>query len=831
MGTIFQMTFANVKRKKFRTVLIVLSIVLSVALLYAVLSMTATITNVFDQKIRKEVGNTQFILTPKETSSDHYLTDLDFDSLDGLSYHIPVLTSYGYSELDGEAVPVIFTGMDFADYQTIYPMEYLKGSGDSDAPYPAVIGEQASLKCGLDVGSTVTVQLLGKPYAFEICGILKEQSNSLGYEAGSLKLLVSKETLSFILNLEQQVSAYYIKGEGSLSITDLKEELEKAFPDLQLQNMTDMSDYKQMISMIVTCLMFMVLAVLMVSTFIIYSSFKIIVIERMPFLGTLRSIGATRRTANAILLLEALFYGLIGGILGIALGILILYGTLNIMFQNFGVTLEQVSYVNWSYLLISLLLGLLLVLCSALPPVIKTGKKSIKSIIFAEISNDKHFSLPKTLLGLLFIAAAFVLFLIAPLSLQLLFDMTGFILICIGGALVIPLLSLLLTALFSLLLRPIFRDALGVTTANIKNDRTIMNNVLLLAMGLAIILMINNFSSTVSTAVTDVYRTGKADALAFCDFDDSFLTAVGQLPGVEHVYSTKGINDIPVNDGKFTLPILEGIDGLGYSQYAWDEFGSYLTEDILKEFTGSRSIILSRFIAKKFKLEVGDSLKLDFNGKFASYKVIEIVPSIMNNGNVCFVYDKFLAADAGIENYQSLYVNIKEGADTKQVLQKMKELLPDTILPVQTLSDMQSDNVKSNNAIFFLMKAISFIAMFIGIVGILNNFTISFLSRKKLIATLRSLGLSKSNAVRTMLLEAFLCGCLGTVSGLILGTILLKAMCYLVEALGLPSEIMFYNYKDYLFVLLSGIILSLVSAVLPAISIAKDNIVAGLRYE
>jgi putative ABC transport system permease protein len=144
---------------------------------------------------------------------------------------------------------------------------------------------------------------------------------------------------------------------------------------------------------------------------------------------------------------------------------------------------------------------------------------------------------------------------------------------------------------------------------------------------------------------------------------------------------------------------------------------------------------------------------------------------------------------------------------------------------------MQDLNMKQNNSVFFLMKAVSVIAMFIGVVGILNNFTISFLSRRKLMATMRSLGLSKRNTMNNMLLEAFICGLLGTICGLLLGTILIKAMCFVIEAMGIPSDVILYSMKDYIFVLCSGVALSLISAIFPAISISKENIVSGLKYE
>lgn len=61
------------------------------------------------------------------------------------------------------------------------------------------------------------------------------------------------------------------------------------------------------------------------SVFIIFSSYKVITLDRLPVIGTFRSIGATRKTVSRILLLESLLYGCAGGLLGIPPGILVLY--------------------------------------------------------------------------------------------------------------------------------------------------------------------------------------------------------------------------------------------------------------------------------------------------------------------------------------------------------------------------------------------------------------------------------------------------------------------------------------------------------------------------
>ncbi|MFQ7551275.1 MAG: FtsX-like permease family protein [Blautia marasmi] len=63
---------------------------------------------------------------------------------------------------------------------------------------------------------------------------------------------------------------------------------------------------------------------LTMSIFIIYSSYKVITLDRLPVIGTFRSIGAAQKTVTGILMMESGLYGCIGGLLGIPVGILVL---------------------------------------------------------------------------------------------------------------------------------------------------------------------------------------------------------------------------------------------------------------------------------------------------------------------------------------------------------------------------------------------------------------------------------------------------------------------------------------------------------------------------
>jgi putative ABC transport system permease protein len=54
----------------------------------------------------------------------------------------------------------------------------------------------------------------------------------------------------------------------------------------------------------------------------------------MPVMGTFRSIGATKKRINLLLLSESISYGVIGGALGCLLGIGLLYGMTYSMAMN-----------------------------------------------------------------------------------------------------------------------------------------------------------------------------------------------------------------------------------------------------------------------------------------------------------------------------------------------------------------------------------------------------------------------------------------------------------------------------------------------------------------
>ena len=114
------------------------------------------------------------------------------------------------------------------------------------------------------------------------------------------------------------------------------------------------------------------LLALVVGGFLIYNTVTFSVIQRRPVIGIMRSLGATRRQIFAMILGEAVLLGLIGTILGLALGIILGRAVVGLIAQTisdlyFAVSVERVTLAPGT-LFTGAAIGLVVSLAAALIP-------------------------------------------------------------------------------------------------------------------------------------------------------------------------------------------------------------------------------------------------------------------------------------------------------------------------------------------------------------------------------------------------------------------------------------------------------------------------------
>lgn len=202
--------------------------------------------------------------------------------------------------------------------------------------------------------------------------------------------LLPLETLSGLLGEGEGISRILLEPADGVSAASLKQELEAALPDgayhvTEIVNEARIAADARQKSMPFFLISFFSLTM---SVFIIFSSYKVITLDRLPVIGTFRSIGATRKTVSRILLLESLLYGCSGGLLGIPPGILVLYFLLQGMGKNLSQGMEIPIVISVYGLFSSFAVAVTVSLLSAWIPVHRASRLPVKEVVLGNVEEE-----------------------------------------------------------------------------------------------------------------------------------------------------------------------------------------------------------------------------------------------------------------------------------------------------------------------------------------------------------------------------------------------------------------------------------------------------------
>ncbi|TCT11640.1 putative ABC transport system permease protein [Natranaerovirga pectinivora] len=826
MRLILKLTFANIIKNKLRTFMIVLSILLSTALIYSVMSISDSVEDIFKKQLTQSVGQSEIIVTGTTQSRFFYE---DFNNLHYFEYARGVVQTFGYAEnLEDEQIRAILYGFDLEDFKLLYKVNTFNGNSDQVfRDNNVILGEWTADKYNLSIGDSFDININGTIYDLKVYGIMEDQHNILSPQVGRIQLLLPKTFLQDTLELDNNVTTYFIKTNGNTSIEEGKIYLENTYPDYRFEAF-DFDMVRENMNMIIIPLMILIIVVLLISVFIIYSAFKVIALERLPFIGTLRSIGSTKKQTSIILLTESIFYGIIGGVLGGILGIFILK---IVDSQIMGISsMDKGNPLNIHLLnmIIAIFIAILLSLLSGALPILKMIGRSIKDIMLNIINTEKKLNSKKAILGLILIICAFLLFNYAPTHLATLLTILGIIMLPIGAAFIIPFIILFLCNIINTLDNLMPSDTSKLALTNIKNDKTIHSSIVLMGIGLGVILLINTLVSSVLIEVIDIFNNVQSDIYLEKSFDsEAFDSKLSSIKGIEKIDKSYSINNITSSNSDTIIGYLYGVDDEYFSS-AWSMDLGNSKDEILYDLKNSQGIIITSFIANKYNLSLNQTLALNLEGFIKEYSIIGIIDTLFNNGQVSFIHkDNFLE---DITNHYSATYFIKTNMPSDEVVTSIRTQFSTEPFFIATFDEMKEMNIRNNNALFGLMKGISFIAMAIGIVGIFNNYMISFLSRKRFLAVLRSMGLSKNKMLRMLIKESLLCGVIGSISGISIGVLFLQSLKYVLYIINIPP-ILHYSQQEFIIILVSGIIISIISAVLPIFKTKKMSIIENLKYE
>jgi putative ABC transport system permease protein len=181
-----------------------------------------------------------------------------------------------------------------------------------------------------------------------------------------------------------------------------------------------------------------------------------------------------------------------------------------------------------------------------------------------------------------------------------------------------------------------------------------------------------------------------------------------------------------------------------------------------------------------------------------------------------------------------IQVAAKQGVTPEKVVSEIRPLLPPTakVKTAQAQTKEAVDDVNAAIGIFqkFLL-AFGALALFVGAFVIANTLSITIAQRVREFATLRTIGASRRQVLRAVMLEAFVVGTLASLVGLFLGLAIAKGLDALFAAIGIefPAGGMVFSARTIIVSLLVGIVVTLLASLRPAIKATRVPPIAAVR--
>src|SRR6266540_2382900 len=185
-------------------------------------------------------------------------------------------------------------------------------------------------------------------------------------------------------------------------------------------------------------------------------------------------------------------------------------------------------------------------------------------------------------------------------------------------------------------------------------------------------------------------------------------------------------------------------------------------------------------------------------------------------------------------HYDSISVAAKKGTSSAALVRSIKPLLPANLEVKDSAQQAKDDAANINESlktIRLVLLGFGGIALLVGAFVIFNTLSITVAQRTREFATLRTLGASRKQIKRSVILEGVMIGLLASLAGLVLGVGVAKGMNALFVALGvdLPSSGTVIAARTIIVSLLLGTIITVLSSILPARRATRVPPIAAVR--
>ncbi|WP_055713701.1 ABC transporter permease [Streptomyces torulosus] len=580
----------------------------------------------------------------------------------------------------------------------------------------------------------------------------------------------------------------------------------------------------------------------LVGVFLIVNTFSMLIAQRTRELGLLRALGADQRQVRRSVLTEAALLGLVGSTLGLAAGIGLAFGLIELM-GAFGMNLKSTEMVvGVGTPIAAYVVGLGVTFVAAYLPARRAAAVSpMAALTDAEIAGVGRPLRTRALVGAVVGAAGAAALVGCAVSSD-----TGSAASLLGLGVVLTLIATVIAG--PLLVRPVIRVLGGAFPAlfgsvgrmsqrnALRNPRRTGATAAALMVGLALVAGMSVASASMTKSFdNEIDKTLGADFVVqnqnFLPFPQEVTDKVRDTEGAGLVVRQRFAPvAVRLPDGERIETTAAAydprLDEVANVTYAEGDSAAALADGALG---------MDVDFAREHDVTIGDTVPVRFpGGKDAELKVAALTDQDTADG---FGMQGGLFFGTGtVERYvpdgqdSALYVNAASGVGADELRANLERTL-DAYPQVQVRDQADyKELVRGQIAVLlYLVYALLGLAIVIAVLGVVNTLALSVVERTREIGLLRAIGLGRRQLRRMIRLESVVIAVFGAVLGLALGLVWGVCVQQVLALQGMKA--LAIPWGTVVAVVIGSAVVGVVAALLPALRASRMNVLAAIAHE